>query len=727
MSISPHVFGGVMWIFLALLWLPPETPLYSHARYLGPSQPESATVWLLAPLENRTLVVLREYWSTKGRSYSEYRVALTTTTTSTALDAGEDSLGLIDVKVVVQEGSEEFDMYWVERTFQNGELDIIYFKMYSPRGLWKGNLSSTASPILTVSEVLPGSNDYESVDSTFVPGVGPIAVGLKSGDTKEDKYSSGIVYTPGMHERKTPLSELYKYSSKTGWEEFLGKDPELPRLAKNVRVARNERWAVWRIDKTDLGTSARRGELAMVSLTQPEAKAREVTRGAGSLGDYEPSPSGSFLAYTANYVNDSRSAPASCTHRLLYVTQVTDVANAPLDFPVSAPGQLVTDFGWVEGLPNTLWWTIQDAFHSNTFVRTIGSPFGCTLRLAVPCTTWVMAYQADGGSYIYGSDTMGRTPSLVAVDTVTGEVVGELPLPYDVAADTLVTTELEWDVRPGHRCRGMLYQRRRPEDDVVVSGPLVVSLHGGPCEGIRPIDKVGIYSRYRDVLEQGYQVLVPATSGTLGFGDSWSRAIIGHVGQRDVDEVASGSQYVLRQTHVDRVSLVGSSYGAYLALRSAMYHPYIFKSVVARYPWVETRWNGATTGDFTFEDELWAGKSQSTTWPEPAGLKLSDVLVQQGLRLLEVPLLLMHGTDDDICPVSNSKMLFNVLTNQVNVSDVKLEDLNLELVIFPGQRHGFGGNAAWEADARQLDWIRKFMPVQPERVDVPIESGYPFG
>ncbi|KAF4706384.1 diacylglycerol pyrophosphate phosphatase, partial [Perkinsus olseni] len=393
-------------------------------------------------------------------------------------------------------------------------------------------------------------------------GVGSIAVGLKSGDTKEDKYSSGIVYTPGMHERKTPLSELYKYSPETGWEEFLGKDPELPRLAKNVRVARDGRWAVWRIDKTDLWTSAYRGELAMVSLTQPEARAREVTHGAGSLGDYEPSPSGSFLAYTANYVNDSRSAPASCTHRLLYVTQVTDVTNAPLDFPVSAPGQLVTDFGWVEGLPSTLWWTIQDAFHSNTFARTIGSPSGCTLKLAVPCTTWVMAYQADGKSFIYGTETMEKSPSLVAVETVKGEVVGELPLPYDAAADTLVTTELEWDVWPGHRCRGLLHQRRRPEDDVVVPGPLVVSPHSGPCAGIRPIDKVSIYSRYRDFLEEGYQVLVPATSGTLGFGDSWSRAIIGHVGQRDVDEVASGSQYVLRETHVDRVSLVGSSYGA---------------------------------------------------------------------------------------------------------------------------------------------------------------------
>ncbi|KAF4725666.1 hypothetical protein FOZ63_009390, partial [Perkinsus olseni] len=103
-----------------------------------------------------------------------------------------DSLGLIDVKVVVQEGSENFDMYWVERTFQNGEVNIIYFKMYSPRGLWKGSLSSTATPILTVSEVLPGTNDYESVDSTFAPGAGSIAVGLKSGDTKEDKYSSGM-------------------------------------------------------------------------------------------------------------------------------------------------------------------------------------------------------------------------------------------------------------------------------------------------------------------------------------------------------------------------------------------------------------------------------------------------------------------------------------------------------------------------------------------------------
>ncbi|KAF4675798.1 diacylglycerol pyrophosphate phosphatase [Perkinsus olseni] len=399
-----------------------------------------------------------------------------------------------------------------------------------------------------------------------------------------------------------------------------------------------------------LPTEASIGDLAMADLERPppEVKARALTKGSGSLDRYEPSPCGNYVAYTANFVESSRSAPAASTHLNLYVGISTDDMNKTRAVPVSHAGELIVGFGWVEGLPSTLWWTVQAGFHNKTYVRAISAELTdqeALLLLALPCTTRTMAYQLDGGAYIYGSDTMKDSLSLVAVDAKNGKLAGKIPQPYDVSADSLATSELQWDVGPGHRCRGMLYYRRVPGDVETRPGPLVVSLHGGPCSRISPINKVGIYARYRDLLEEGYRVLVPAFSGTLGFGDSWSKATVGTQGSRDVDEVVAGVQYLqreLRDTPGGRVSLIGGSYGGYLALRCAILHPDMFTCVVARYPWVSTRWNGAETGDFTYEDEFWAGKSQSTTWPVPPELERSDVLGLQSLQLLRVPLLLMH-------------------------------------------------------------------------------------
>lgn len=49
------------------------------------------------------------------------------------------------------------------------------------------------------------------------------------------------------------------------------------------------------------------------------------------------------------------------------------------------------------------------------------------------------------------------------------------------------------------------------------------------------------------------------------------------------------------------------------------------------------------SGDFTYEDEFWANKSESTAWPVPPQLQQADILGPQVLQLLKVPLLLMHG------------------------------------------------------------------------------------
>ncbi|KAF4675671.1 diacylglycerol pyrophosphate phosphatase [Perkinsus chesapeaki] len=611
-----------------------------------------------------------------------------------------------------------FSLSGIERAFPSSEPHAVTFKMWRGGGLWRGVLSDPLSPpstpLLTVSQLLSWPDSVKSIDATFLSGMGPVAIAITDRlgvEDDEDDDWSGAVFEPGMHEKKMPGCSLLSYSPHTGWAEIIANDGLLPRLANGVKVTRDGSWALWRVDKTDLPTEASLGELAMAELDRPalEVKARAITDGAGNLDRYEPSPCGNYVAYTANYVPPPRSAPAASTNLNLYVGIARDDMNKTRAVSVSSVGELVIGFGWVDGLPSALWWTVQVGFNAKTYVRRVNAEFSGQLpivALDAPCCSSNMVYQSSNGCYVYGSDTIKEALALVTADAKSGKVTGKLPQPYDSDADSLSATELEWDVGPGHRCRGMLYHRRVPGDVEARPGPLVVSLHGGPCSKVSPINKVGVYGKYRDLLEEGYRVLVPAFSGTLGFGDAWSKATIGTQGIRDVDEVIAGIQYLqreLRGTPAGRVSLVGGSYGGYLALRCAILHPDMFESVVARYPWVSTRWNGAETGDFTYEDEFWAGKSESTTWPVPADMEASDILGPQALQLINVPLLIMHGSKDDVCPVSNSKVLFNVLDNQRNSTPSD----ELRLVIFSGEGHGFRGRARVEADARQMKWLQK--------------------
>lgn len=73
--------------------------------------------------------------------------------------------------------------------------------------------------------------------------------------------------------------------------------------------------------------------------------------------------------------------------------------------------------------------------------------------------------------------------------------------------------------------------------------PLLIKLEYMPGATIvnRCTIRLCAFGRYRDLLTGGYRVFVPAFSGTLGFGDSWSKATIGTQGERNRQLLVDGS------------------------------------------------------------------------------------------------------------------------------------------------------------------------------------------
>jgi hypothetical protein len=80
-----------------------------------------------------------------------------------------------------------------------------------------------------------------------------------------------------------------------------------------------------------------------------------------------------------------------------------------------------------------------------------------------------------------------------------------------------------------------------------------------------------------------------------------------------------------------------------------------FAAGVAMYGFVHNRWMTLEGGDFTWEEE-YLGQLK---WPLSEHDQRSDVFNQ--IHLIDKPLLLIHGADDDICPPSQSRVVFNSL------------------------------------------------------------------
>ena len=68
---------------------------------------------------------------------------------------------------------------------------------------------------------------------------------------------------------------------------------------------------------------------------------------------------------------------------------------------------------------------------------------------------------------------------------------------------------------------------------------------------------------------------------------------------------------------------------------------------------------------------------------------------------MRAPCLLLHGQDDDICPISQSLVAYRVLRSR---------GVPTGLVAYPGEKHGFAKPAnRRDRDRRMLFWFRRHL------------------
>lgn len=190
--------------------------------------------------------------------------------------------------------------------------------------------------------------------------------------------------------------------------------------------------------------------------------------------------------------------------------------------------------------------------------------------------------------------------------------------------------------------------------------PTVVLPHGGPASQ----DQVGFDYMAQALASRGYLVIQPQFRGSTGFSKSHHQAGWGQWGKGMQDDLSDAVKVFSELGYVDpnRVCIVGASYGGYAALAGASFTPDVYQCAVSiagvshlpkmlaadkrrygRKSWVLDYWNRSIlAGDY---DEA----------------ILKQLSPYYSADKIKIPVLLIHGEDDDIVEYQQSKLMYKAI------------------------------------------------------------------
>jgi dipeptidyl aminopeptidase/acylaminoacyl peptidase len=192
-----------------------------------------------------------------------------------------------------------------------------------------------------------------------------------------------------------------------------------------------------------------------------------------------------------------------------------------------------------------------------------------------------------------------------------------------------------------------------PDFDASRKYPAILRIHGGPHAAYGDA-----FFHYVHVLAaRGYVVVWTNPRGSGGYGEAFTRAVVGDWGGKDSRDILLGLDHVVAQGFVDpaRVAVTGGSYGGFMT-NWLITHTNRFKCAVTEVC-VSNLHNFYGTSDIgaTWGELEWG----ANPWDDPERLLMQSPLSY--VRNVTTPVLITANEADHRCPVEQSEQFYIAL------------------------------------------------------------------
>jgi dipeptidyl-peptidase 4 len=224
--------------------------------------------------------------------------------------------------------------------------------------------------------------------------------------------------------------------------------------------------------------------------------------------------------------------------------------------------------------------------------------------------------------------------------------------------------------------------------------PVWISIYGGPDAGT-------VYDRWKSPLGQNYwwakegviQVAIDnRSSGHLG--KTGMDFIYRTMGKYEIEDYMDAASLLKSKPYVDgtKIGITGGSFGGYMTAMALTYGADVFTHGIANY----------SVTDWALYDTHYTERFMGTPQNNAEGYRITSPLTYADK--LKGNLRIVHGTMDDNVHMQNSIQLID-----------KLQDLNknFEFMLYPGERHGWGGKKARHSNQENVRYIYKHLLEKP--------------
>ncbi len=224
--------------------------------------------------------------------------------------------------------------------------------------------------------------------------------------------------------------------------------------------------------------------------------------------------------------------------------------------------------------------------------------------------------------------------------------------------------------------------------------PVMISVYGGPDAGTCT-DVFGLSGMQQWYAREGLIQVVMDHRASGHFGKEGVNYMYHNLGYWEMKDYGTMVKWLIANGSADpkKICITGFSYGGYMSCYALTYASDIFTHGMA----------GGSVTDWTFYDSHYTERYMGTPANNPEGYKSSSVLTHVD-KYKGGGLQIVHGVIDDNVHLQNSLVLISKL------QDAKKD---FECMVYPGGRHGWGGNKGMHFQNLKTQFIYKYLLEKP--------------